>query len=536
MSGGEVQVIPEDLVGKAIQIRGLSLPPAAAQPALVPTDALATSGVALTNIAVNAEALWAHQEFGRHEGLRLAQTLDNVAAAYADVDRASGEDIDSTLGGPESRGVRHGVTYPGPVDLPAPPRPPSMPIPRGQLASEELLFPPGAQRALEAGDGGASLRAAAQMWRGNAQLLAAAAQEFETNSLQWEGAAADAAYSAFTAYRDWLISLADSWRRLAVEADRMVEAHWTAKRDNEPIAQAFEQLEREIAQHPASAGNLRKTLQMAELQMQSEEIRNRYVRDGQPLQIEPDDPPSPVLSGIPVTVDDHRRARGNRTFDDRPDGRSNQETGAGRAGSGNSLSAGEQPGPVGRQAASPIPATEEPVQGTPPVGAPGGGSAGAGQHGSTAGGTAPAARQSGTGMPVTPLGGPKLPVDPSTGPAASSGGGAGSGARGAGGAPTPWLQPSVGAETVAPAPVARGVLPAATASGTVGGAGMAGGVGGMAPMMHGAKGDGIRDRKRNPQLSEDTGLYIEDRPWTEAVIGNRARRRSAANDTKKESP
>ncbi len=532
MSRDEVQVVPEDLAGKAIQIRGLSLSPEAAQPALVSPDALATSGVALTNIAVNAEAIWAHQEFGRREGLRLAQTLDNVAAAYADVDRASGEDIDSTLGGPESRGVRHGVTYPGPVDLPAPPRPPSMPTPRGQLTSEQLLFPPGAQRALEAGDGGASLRAAARMWRGNAQSLAAAAQEFETNSLQWEGAAADAAYSAFTAYRDWLISLADAWRRLAVEADRMVEAHWTARRDNEPIAQAFEQLEREIAQHPASADNLRKTLQMAELQIQSEEIRNRYARDGQPRQIEPDDPPSPVLSGIPVTVDDHRRARRNRTHEPR----SNPETGPRPADSGNSLSAGERPGPVGRQAASPIPATEETAQETPPVGAPGGGSAGAGQP---AGGSAPAGRQSGTGMPVTPLGGPKLPVDPSTGPAASLGGGAGSGgsgARGAGGAPTPWLQPSVGAETVAPAPGTRPVLPAATAPGTAGGPGMAGGVGGMAPMMHGAKGDGMRDRKRNPQLSEDTGLYTEDRPWTEAVIGNRVRRRSAASDTKKESP
>ncbi|MGB0436190.1 MAG: hypothetical protein ACPGIJ_04340, partial [Mycobacterium sp.] len=43
------------------------------------------------------------------------------------------------------------------------------------------------------------------------------------------------------------------------------------------------------------------------------------------------------------------------------------------------------------------------------------------------------------------------------------------------------------------------------------------------------------DKKRNPQLSEDEELYTEDRPWTEAVIGNRARRRGSPEDTKKES-
>ncbi len=62
-----------------------------------------------------------------------------------------------------------------------------------------------------------------------------------------------------------------------------------------------------------------------------------------------------------------------------------------------------------------------------------------------------------------------------------------------------------------------------------------GGMGGMAPMMHGAKGEGRGDKKRNPQLSEDEELYTEDRPWTEAVIGNRPRRRSAPDGPAKES-
>jgi hypothetical protein len=63
---------------------------------------------------------------------------------------------------------------------------------------------------------------------------------------------------------------------------------------------------------------------------------------------------------------------------------------------------------------------------------------------------------------------------------------------------------------------------------------MGGGMGGgMAPMMHGAQGGGSGDKKRNPQLSEDAPLYVEDRPHTEQVIGVRPRRRGAPDDAKK---
>jgi len=525
MSGDELQVIPEDLAAKATQIRSLSWSTNAAQPTVVSPDALITSRVAIANLAVNTETMWAYQEFGRLEGLRLAQTLDNVSAAYADVDRISGEDIGTTMITPDSPAVPDGTRYPKGVDLPAPPHPPRMPVPKGKLVSDQMLFPPDAQRALEAGDDGASLRAAAQLWRSNAQSLAASAQQFETNSLLWEGEAADAAYAKFDAYRGWIIGLAGSWRRLAGEAERIAEAHSAAKRDNAPVARDFDKLQQEIAQNPASADNLRKTLQMAALQNQSEEIRNQYARDGWPHQIQPEDPPTPLVTGIPVTVDDHRRARRPLLGAGPPDG-----PGAGAGGNGDPPAAGEARGASERPAISQTSAVEPTTQGAPQGGPQGGGSPAVG---SQAGGS-PGGGQPGTGPPISPRGAPKVPTEPSVRPAASAGGGSGTGRFGGAGAmPGSPLQPAVGAETVAPVITPASPAAGAAAGGTTGGG--IGGVGGMAPMMHGAKGEGNGDKKRNPQLSEDEELYTEDRPWTEAVIGNRARRRGSPEDTKKES-
>ena len=525
MSGDELQVIPEDLADKATQIRSLSWSTNAAQPTVVSPDALITSRVAIANLAVNTEAMWAYQEFGRLEGLRLAQALDNVSAAYADVDRISGEDIGTTMVGPGSPAVQDGTRYPKSVDLPAPPHPPRMPIPKGKLVSDQMLFPPDAQRALEAGDEGVSLRAAAQLWRSNARSLAASAQQFETNSLQWEGEAADAAYAKFGAYREWIVGLAGSWQRLAGEAERIAEAHSAAKRDNAPVALDFEKLQQEIAQNPASADNLRKTLQMAALQRQSEEIRNQYARDGWPRQIEPEEPPTPLVTGIPVTVADHRRARRPLPGAGRPDG-----PGAGADGNGASPIAGEPLLPAERPAISHASAAEPTTQGAPRGGGQGGGSPAAGpQTGGSPGGGQP-----GTGPPISPGGAPRKSPEPSVRPAASAGAGSGTGRSGGGGTmPGSPLQPAVGAETVAPVITPAGPAAGAAAGGTTGGG--IGGMGGIAPMMHGAKGEGTGDRKRNPQLSEDEELYTEDRPWTEAVVGNRARRRGPPEDTKKES-
>lgn len=87
------------------------------------------------------------------------------------------------------------------------------------------------------------------------------------------------------------------------------------------------------------------------------------------------------------------------------------------------------------------------------------------------------------------------------------------------------LQPNVGGVSVGPGPTAGGPAGAAPAGGASGGA--MGGMGGMGGMpMHGAghgQGGG-KEKKRTPGLAPDEDIYTEDRPWTEAVIGNRRRK------------
>jgi len=61
-----------------------------------------------------------------------------------------------------------------------------------------------------------------------------------------------------------------------------------------------------------------------------------------------------------------------------------------------------------------------------------------------------------------------------------------------------------------------------------GGGAMGGGMGGMG---HGNR-EGGKEKKRNPNLSEDEALYVEDRPYTDPVIGHIRRTKI---DDKKES-
>ncbi|MEH3139480.1 MAG: PPE domain-containing protein [Mycobacterium kyogaense] len=534
----EVRVQPSDLTAKANQIRGLTFASAQAQPPLISADALIIASVAVTNIAQNAENLWAYQEYGRLEGQRLAQTLDNVAGAYIQIDQQSGEGIGSTFDVPG--GAPGGPVIPKTTDIPAPPRPPKMPIPKGQLASEQgFMDPQSAQTALDAGDDAASLRAAATMWRANADSLAASAEEFEVNSTDWEGQAADAAYAKFNAYRDWLISLSGSWKRLADEAEVAATAHSKAKSDHEPIAQRYRELSQQVVDNPPySPAWVDAMNKIAEEQKKSEEVRNTYAREAVVNQIEPEEPPAPVVSGMPVTAEDHRRARPYREGEPAGSGGGGgQQAPGGGSGGGAPQEAPISPMSAGDPAAQAAQAAQQAGQqagqqggGSPSGGSPGGGQPGGGQPG----GGAP-----GGGMPGLGKGDPKSPNDPKLRPAAARGGGGAGGGSGGGGGGMPGvpLQPAVGAETVAPTPYAASAGPAAGAAGAAAGGAAAGGggMGGMAPMhgAHGAGGSG--DKKRNPQLSQDEEIYTEKRPHTEPVIGLQPRRRPGSDGTRKES-
>ena len=302
MTSGEVRVDTSDLTGKAGQIEGLTWPNKGAQPQLIPPDTLQEANTAILNLDNNAQGLWRFQEYGRLEGLRLAETLKLVADAYDRVDFNAMQDINNGGEGtspPEAPGVNK---------LPEPPPPTNLAIPEGQLVDDGLLVPD-VQTNLLAGDQAASLRAAAAMWRQNAASLATVAEGFEVSSVNWEGEAADAAYRKFDDYRGWLISLSGSWTRLAVEADRVAQAHFNTLSKHQPIYDEYMRLQAEFLASKDDAGKANQIAQrMAQLQKDSEEVRWQYAAEGQPNQVEPEDPPRGSAPSTPVTTNgDPRR-------------------------------------------------------------------------------------------------------------------------------------------------------------------------------------------------------------------------------------
>jgi len=104
-------------------------------------------------------------------------------------------------------------------------------------------------------------------------------------------------------------------------------------------------------------------------------------------------------------------------------------------------------------------------------------------------------------------------------------------AVGGGGVPSMPLQPPVAAEGAGSAAGRGG--PNLGGAGAMGGAAMGGRGGmGMVPPMAGQGGKGEDSKAKRAQQDEEA-LYAEDRPWTEAVIGNRRRKDGPDNKESK---
>lgn len=510
-SGDEVRVDTDDLRGKAGQIEGITWPNQGAQPQLIPPDTLREANTAILNLDSNAQGLWNFQEYGRLEGLRLAETLKLVAGAYDLVDTNAMADINNGGEGTSPPEV------PGVNKLPAPPLPKALEPPAGQLVDDGLMVPD-VQTNLLAGDQAASLRAAAATWRQNAESLQTAAEEFEVSTVNWEGEAAKAAYRKFNDYRSWLSGLSSSWHSLADEADRVAQAHFNTLSKHQPIFDEYMRLQSEFlasAEDPGKAAKIAE--RMSQLQKDSEDVRWQYAREGQPTQVEPEEPPRGTAPTAPVTSNGDPRQPARPGGDGQP-----QAPGGAQSPGG---SGGQPPAsPAVPQSPTASPASAQ-GEGKAPGGAPSGGGqpseGGKPSGGGAPSGGGPGEGGSGGGGPQT--GGPKLPTDPSLRPAAAGGGGSGSGGGGGGGVGSSPMTGAVTAETVAPAPMV-GAGPGPSTGAAVSSGAMAGGMGGMAPMHGAGMGGQQQEKKRNPAVAQDEELYTEDRPWTEAVIGNRRRR------------
>ena len=472
--------------------------------AVKPPDALPSSSAAAANLNDNAKALLEFQEWAEKETRRIAEMLQIAADAYKKVDETYGRVITD----PDRRAAVDAIAIPAPATpLPAAPTP--VGAPRMLDASgysdvhkteEELTSP----------DDGSSLKAAMLQWGAASKHVEAKTPR--PPSGDWEGEAADAAFARMTEFGSQLRQLSEGWSDLAEAAAEVLAAHNDAKSRHTEIHREYVELEKRLrdlaaqvtAENFGATQSEMETIQkrMRELQEQSDEVRQDYANDATFSPVRPEIPTGSG-AGRPDTVG------GGGTGGQQPAG---DPTGMAEK-MAQSLDGQPQPGAgTGKSSGGMPSAGGAPSSG----GAPSGGSgAGGGTPSGMPGGTPPSA---------------KPPTDPSLRPAVASrgggsGGGTGGGAGGGGGGgmPATPMSAPVTAETVAPAPT----TPAAASAGAgpsadgraVGGMGS-----GMAPMGHGAGAQQGKEKRRDPRLAPDEDLYTEDRPWTEAVIGNRRRR------------
>jgi hypothetical protein len=504
----------EDLQRKSAAIRTelASMPQSGAQGQIAPPSAHQVSTESAMRLGLVSLVVWMYQAWGSKEGERLAESLDATHAAYQAVDTASQQALDS-----DGRQPISVMTQPvSPVPVPAPPG--HLPAPAA-IAPGGFATPPIVQQQLDAGDQGASLRNAAELWKGFAGQIRGAAPAFDGRVGDWEGMAAEAAYAKFNTYRAWLDKLASSWEELSTEATRLADVHQKITEAHRPIAELYQQAEQKLTAATDGAQVAALFSEMQQAQGASEELVGQYAAAMSPKVIQPEDPPNSGLDPTAATRD--------------PNARDPQDPGK-RDGSPGGP-APDEPAP-----ASPASQPTSAPQSTGAQQPAGGASSGAGAPsggGSPSGGGAPSGGAPGGlpgGGPSGPSRGtPKLPTDPSLKPAALGGGAGagGGGAGGGGGGPSMPLSPAVSAETVAPTapthPASAGSTPASTGAAGSGAMG-----GGMAPMHGAGHGNQGKEKRREPSLSPDEDLYTEDRPWTEAVIGNRRRRDVQDKDSK----
>ncbi|WP_422743182.1 PPE domain-containing protein [Mycobacterium sp. WMMD1722] len=466
-------------------------------------DRLTATIAAVANVNANAEALGRYWSYAETENANIMGALRSAADAYQQVDEQYGVAIDN----PDRAAAVDRITI-ADNSIPLPPVPESPafePVAAGSYSDVEST-----QQLFAEGDGGASLQVMAVNFGVLADHLDARSGAPDTTD--WEGQAADAALQRHNTFNAWLEQLSQAYRNLALSAQKLRDAHLAAKAAHQSIYDQYmvkkQQLATAYRQRSANDPVIAQLQNdMHQLQQQSDDLRDGYAGQANISPAMPGAPDSAAPTG-PATVG-----------------------GGGGGGGGGPAKGMPAPGDVGSQGGAPAmsPASAGGQGGGSPAGgsAPGGGAPGGGSSGGGApGGGLPGGLGGEPGGEPEPM--PPLPDDPGLKPAGAGGGGPGGGAgggAGAGGVPAGPLQPAVGAHSVAPAPASG------TSGGGVAGAPAGAGAGGMGmggmPMgggHGGGRGGGGQDRKRTPGLSPDEDLYVEDRPYTEAIIGRQARR------------
>jgi ESX-1 secreted protein B PE domain len=496
--------------------------PAGLATGLVAPDQMGFTGRYIDSLTANAKYLSDNQGFAKTEGQRLAETLTSVAKAYDDFDEAARKSLET--GGPAPAPVTpQGSSLPAPAppgELGRPPR----------SSGFSTLFIDAANDALNTGDGGASLEAKRNAWNDNGVKLQEASTNFIVQIVDWEGEAADQAYGKMFEYGNWLALLGQKWQQLAQEAQALWDAHIKAVIDHKPIYDQYELLMDGMTDENMDATYLA----ISWLQPRSEEVQTTYAGEGGPDRVTVDRPPPAVgAPTAPVSGNGDPRILPSDHEENQPgQGPGSGQTAPGGGGGGGQSGGTPQTPSMPQPSGSPMSADQ--AGGGPQSGSgsdSGGGSPSGGGSGS--GGGSPSGSPTGT-----PEGGsedmPALPDDPGMRPAAAdAGGGAGGGSGGGGGGlGARPLQPSTGAVSVGPGPAGGGTPGAAPAAAAANGGAMGGGMGSGMGGGHGQAQQG-KEKRRSPGLAPDEDLYVEDRPFTEEVIGDRKRR---TLQTPKDSP
>jgi ESX-1 secreted protein B PE domain/Excreted virulence factor EspC, type VII ESX diderm len=500
--GDEVRVEPGQLRAKADDVAAPVNDVSAA-----PTAPCALTFVqsATAQVRAGADTLKNFMTSGNRAASNLATVLRTAADVYQRVDDRARYALDHDPPLPVP-GDAVPVNPPLEPPIPAIEEPPIMnSMPGGDTGG--YVDPKAAAQIIHSGNSG-PMRTYATDARDFANSLRAAADRYSLAGVTWGGDAADSAGNALRQHQNWLHKVAEQYDYLATQADDLAAAQdkWAAQHPTvEEIEQAEQAMQQAIQNRDRVALHIAQD-KYAELVRKSDEVLVSYSAGvtGKGLLGVPKPPagtaPIPPVSGN----GDPRRPDQPRQHDAKKDG-------SPQPGTGDGTGAPQQPTAVPSPSAQPTsaqrPAAQQAAGGAPADG----GAPSGGMPGGLPGGGSSTAK-------------PRLPTEPSLKPAALGGGGAGGGAAGGGGgAPSMPLSPAVGAETVAPTAPAHAAT-AATGAAVYGGA--AGGAmgGGMAPMHGAGLNNQGKEKRRDPNLSPDEDLYTEDRPWTEAVIGNRRRR------------
>lgn len=277
-----VYVDTTDLRAKAIQVHDLKFTNPKQRPHIVAPDKVESTTTAVDNLDVNASALYRFQANGAQEGIRLAETLNSVAAAYDEVDAQSQAHIEGRGGSPQPV-----VPRTNQINDPTPPAPLEAQAPVAELKTSNV---DDTEAKFGAGDGGDSLGRAGEAWvKTGTELRESATQMYEPIQ-NWEGDAAQEAYRKFREFADWLMELATAWDQLAGEAFEIAAAHKRNRPAHTEIYDRYMAL--------AEIGDLEG---MFLCQGDSDELRTAYAGEVQPKQIQPPEPPVSNVPTAPVT-------------------------------------------------------------------------------------------------------------------------------------------------------------------------------------------------------------------------------------------